>query len=101
MKFPGLNFSVDQERRVKSLIKELERNLVISNRISKQEVLDIQLSSHLLVMVNHTGLNGIPSSKLYDYLSLQCRIMDVNWDYDIVDETVLNLKTGYICNTPE
>ena len=64
-------------------------------------VLNIQLSSHLLVVVNHTGLKGIPSSKLYDYLSLQCRIMVVNRDDDIVDETVLNLTTGYICNTPE
>lgn len=99
MNFPGLAFSVEQDARVKDLITGYEKYFWISDRIKKEEVIKIQQQSHLLVMINHQGLKGIPSSKLYEYLSLKRHVLVVNGDNDIVDDTVRKANVGKVANS--
>lgn len=99
MSFPGLAYSKDQEKRVKSLIWGYEKYFWISDRITKDQVIEIQKKSHLLLMLNHKNLKGIPSSKLYEYLSLKRNILVVGGDDDIVDNTILTSEVGVVSNS--
>lgn len=99
--FPGLAFDKTQEKRVKEIIKDYEENFIITNRVPKEEVLIIQKQSDLLLMVSHKGIKGIPSSKLYEYIGLQKRVLLFPNDHDIIEETLNDVGNGIICDYQE
>ena len=99
--FPGLAFDKDQESRVQKYLKGFEGNYRITKRISRKEVLKIQLESDLLLMISHSKLKGIPSSKLYEYIGLEKPILLFPNDTDILEETLSNTGLGIICDTKE
>ena len=49
-------------------------------------------------MINHEGLKGIPSSKLYEYIALKKPVLLYKNDKDILEQTLLNAGLGIICN---
>ena len=63
------------------------------------EVLQIQQQSDLLLLLTHKGTKGIPSSKLYEYLSLQKPIVCFPSDFDIVEQTLKEIGIESIVNT--
>lgn len=99
VKFLGLDFDPIQSRRVKDLIKGYEKNYVITGRMPRADVLDQQRKAHLLLMVGHKGVKGIPSSKLYEYLALRKPILLCGSDKDILSETVGGYNLGVIADS--
>ncbi|MBI1838607.1 MAG: hypothetical protein HYR91_15185 [Flavobacteriia bacterium] len=96
--FPGLAFDKIQKKRVEEAFKGHEKNIFITERISKKEVLEIQQKSDLLLMFSHLNIKGIPSSKLYEYIGLKKPILLFPNDHDIIEETLLFCKLGIICS---
>lgn len=94
--FPGLAFDKVQEERILSLTTEIKDHVHIYPRLAKEDVIELQLSSDLLLMVTHQNLKGVPSSKLFEYFGLKKPILVVPGDNDIVDEYVSNTKSGFI-----
>jgi glycosyltransferase involved in cell wall biosynthesis len=97
--FSGLGYDKHQEMRVRNLLKGYEDHYIITNRIPKNKVLDIQKKSHILLMFPHNGIKGIPSSKLYEYLGLNKLIMLCPSDNDIIEQTLKETGIGIICNS--
>ena len=101
VQFPGLAYDPCQETRVKKLISGYESFFLITARIPKSDVLILQQNSDFLLMLTHIGKKGIPSSKLYEYLSIQRPIICFPSDDDIVAETIKDTGAGIIVDTEE
>lgn len=98
LRFPGLAFDPQQASRVEKATKEYSNHVSITNRIPKEEVIKIQQESDLLVMIAHSGIKGVPSSKLYEYLGLRKEILLYPNDHNIIEETLLDTELGIICD---
>jgi hypothetical protein len=96
--FPGAKFDQIQANRILKKMKKYEGNFFISDRIDKNTVLEMQGKSDLLLMLTHTNVKGIPSSKLYEYISLKKPILTFPSDNDIVEQTLNYIGNGIICN---
>ena len=59
----------------------------------------MQQQSDLLVMISHTGLKGIPSSKLYEYVGLKKPILLYPNDEDIIESVLKDSGLGIICDS--
>lgn len=94
LKFPGLAFDPVQKERIEKLTSKIKKFVLITDRIPKSEVLKIQSKSDLLLMLSHKGLKGVPSSKLYEYISFQKPILQVYPDDDIAQEILTKTKLG-------
>ena len=101
LNFPGLAFDPKQAKRIERLAKNIQEYVHITNRIPRKEVLELQEKSDLLVMISHTNLKGIPSSKLYEYISLEKPVLQYPNDQDIVSETLADTGLGIICSSEE
>lgn len=101
LRFPGILFLVEVAARVKSYMKDYEDMLIMTPRISRDEVLEIQAKAHLLLMVSHRDSKGIPSSKIYEYLGLGKPVMICPGDDDILNNTFKPYNLGSVANTPE
>jgi hypothetical protein len=101
IQFPGICYDPHQERRLKALIQGYESFFLLTPRIHKEEVIQLQQKADLLLMLTHIGQKGIPSSKLYEYLAIQKPILCFPSDHDIVAETLLNTGVGYVIDTED
>lgn len=100
LQFPGLAIDEQQKNRVTASAKALgiESQVHITARIPKAEILQKQKDAFALLMVGHKGLKGIPSSKLYEYLSLGKPIILFEPDGDILEEIIARYDWGFIVN---
>lgn len=101
LKFPGLAFDLSQEKRIKKIFKDVIKNINITKRIPRSEVLRIQKKSNLLLMFPHENLKGIPSSKLYEYIGLEKPVLLYPSDNDIIEKTLKDTNLGIICQNEE
>lgn len=101
IQFPGVCYDPNQEKRLKTLIQGYESFFLLTSRISKEEVIYLQQRADLLLMLTHKGQKGIPSSKLYEYLSLQNQILCFPSDHDIVAETLFKTGMGVVVDSEE
>jgi hypothetical protein len=99
--FPGLGYNKSQKTRVEECMKGYESYMIITDRIPKSEVIEIQQNSDLLLMISHKGIKGIPSSKMYEYIGLKKSILLYPNDHDIVEETLIDTGLGVICNNED
>ena len=99
LNFPGLAFDPEQSKRVKKIFFDLKENIIITQRLERKKVLKIQQESHLLLMISHENIKGIPSSKLYEYIGLKKPILLYPNDKDIIEKTLNKTNLGIICNT--
>ncbi len=99
--FPGVAFDPIQLKRIQKLIYGYEDFFYITNRVPKKEVLQLQQQSDLLLMLTHKGTKGVPSSKLYEYLSLQKPIVCYPSDLDIVEQILKEVGIESIVNTEQ
>lgn len=99
--FPGLAFNPKQTNRIRNLLSGYEQHYEITERMPFEEVINIQQKAHLMLMVPHTGIKGIPSSKLYEYLGLGKKVLLCPSDYDIIEQTLLDTDSGVILNKKE
>jgi len=96
--FPGLEYDNHQSARVSEIMKDYKDNIITTPRISKKETIALQSSAHLLLMIAHENVKGIPSSKLYEYIALGKPTIACPLDNDIIENTLKNYNLGYICN---
>jgi glycosyltransferase involved in cell wall biosynthesis len=101
MRFPGILFLKHVAERVRKLMKGYEDILIMTERISRNEVLELQAKAHLLIMVSHRGAIGIPSSKIYEYLGLGKPVLICPGDKDILDNTFSPYNLGEIAYNVE
>jgi hypothetical protein len=101
LSFPGLAFDPSQAQRVTQLTEAYSSHVSITERIPREEVIQLQQRSDLLLMIAHTGLKGIPSSKLYEYIGLNKPVLLYPSDFDIIEETLKDVGLGQICNSKE
>ncbi len=99
--FPGLAFDNEQKYRVEKLLLGFENHYWISGRIERKKVIQLQFKSHLLLMISHKGLKGIPSSKLYEYVGLKKPILLYPNDKDIIEKTLIETGLGVVCNSTD
>ena len=101
VQFLGLCYDPYQEERVKKIIKGYESYFVLTHRIAKNEVIVYQQNADLLLMLTHVGKKGIPSSKLYEYLSIQIPIICYPSDHDVVEETLIKTGIGILVDSED
>lgn len=94
--FPGLGYDKTQSHRVKKILKGYEQYYSITDRVPKQDVINIQLKSDLLLMVAHDNIKGIPSSKIFEYIGLRKPILLCPSDHDVLKQIVSSLNHGFI-----
>lgn len=101
LQFPGLAYDKKQEQRVRKGVNGFERDVSITERMSRKEVLEWQSKANLMLMFGHTGLKGISSSKLYEYVGLRKRVLLAGNDHDIMEEILNSTGLGIICDTAD
>ncbi|MFM7467014.1 MAG: glycosyltransferase, partial [Crocinitomicaceae bacterium] len=99
IQFPGLNDNPRQTKRVKKAMIGFEKNYTISDRLPRQEVIDLQLKADLMLMLSHENIKGIPSSKLYEYIGLNKAILLYPNDKDIIADTLIDTNLGFVVNS--
>jgi glycosyltransferase involved in cell wall biosynthesis len=100
LKFVGTGFDPKQKQRILKEANELNllEYIEITDRIPRMEVLNIQQQAHVLLMITHAGMKGVPSSKLYEYLAIGNPIVSFPADNDIVDKTLNDYNLGFVCH---
>lgn len=101
LQFPGILYLKDIAQRVQDFMIGYEDTLLLTERISREQVLEMQARAHLLLMVSHIGSKGSPSSKIYEYMGLGRPVLVCPGDEDILDETFTQYNLGFIANTSE
>lgn len=101
LQFPGLAYDKKQEARVKGLLAGADENVHISERMSKEEALQWQQRANLMLMFGHSGLKGISSSKIYDYIGLRKKVLLVCNDHDILEQLLVRSRLGIFADTEE
>jgi len=99
--FLGLNFEKQQADRVRELLKGLEPYYEITDRVEKKKALEIMSSAHVFLMFSHTGIKGVTSSKIFDYLAIGKPLILSPSDNEILEEIITTTHSGFICDTSE
>lgn len=101
LNFPGLLIDKTQANRVSKALQGYEQNYIITERVSRQEVLTLQEKSDLLVMVAHKNIKGVPSSKIFEYIGLRKPFIVCPGDGDILDDIARSCNLGNVLNSKE
>ena len=99
--FPGLAAIPSVSEKIKRLTKGFSDHVLITNRIPKEEVLIMQAKSHLLLMVGHDGINNIPSSKIYEYIGLEKKVLVCPTDNGVIESTLRDAGNGFFSKNIE
>ena len=98
---PGILFDQKQANRVLKNMKGYESHLFMTDRISKEEVIEIQKKSDLLVMIAHTNIKGVTSSKIFEYISLQRPFIVCPNDHDVLEEIAIKSGVGVVLDSQQ
>lgn len=88
-------------KRIDHAMKGYENYVVYTPRISKQDAIHIQSSSHLLLASAYGHVKGIPGSKLYEYIALNKKVLLCPGDADILESTLQQTGQLLLGNTEE
>lgn len=99
--FIGVKDEAPILQRITSQIGGVEHHFHFTSRIPKQEAIEIQSRSHLLLVCAHQNLKGIPGSKLYEYIALKKPVLIFPGDGDIIDNTLKETGQGIKCETEQ
>jgi len=78
-----------------------EGSILTTPRISRKEALQKMKSSHVLYYAGWKGWKGIYSGKIFEYLAAKRNILIAPGDDDVIDELVLETRSGKIANSVE
>ena len=96
--FIGTGYDVYQEMKIKALMEGFEKNLHITHRVPRKKVLEIQMRSHVLLLVAYGSVKGVTGTKTFDYLATHKPIILCPSDHDILARIITETKQGIICN---
>lgn len=97
--FPGLAFHTDQFERIKKIMNGYESFYECTGRTEKEQILEIETRSHLLLYPAWKGFNGIIPSKIYEYISSGTHTLVTPSDNGEVEKIILKSGCGTITNT--
>jgi glycosyltransferase involved in cell wall biosynthesis len=98
---PGLKFYEKQDRRLKNLLSGYEKYFTTTPRIPRNQVLEIEKKSHLLLHVAWEKHDGIVASKIYEYIGSGSSILVCPSDKGAIEAIVSDSKCGECLNTVE
>ena len=101
LKFPGAAFDPIQKKRIENAGTKILDRIEITERIPRADVLQLQADSDALLMLSHTDMKGIPSSKLYEYFPFKKPIVHYPNDFDIVESTLRETGLGFSTSSQE
>jgi glycosyltransferase involved in cell wall biosynthesis len=101
MLFPGLSFNKDQHERVANRLKGFEAYYECSPRSSKQNSLEVEVRSHILLYPAWKGFDGIIPSKIFEYNQSKTLVMITPTDHGEVEKIVMNSHSGICTNDVE
>jgi glycosyltransferase involved in cell wall biosynthesis len=99
--FIGTGYDIYQEMKIKSLMEGYEKNLHITHRVPRKKVIEVQMRSHLLLLVAYGNVKGVTGTKTFDYLATGKPIILCPSDNDILARIITETGQGIICNTEE
>lgn len=99
--FIGIKDEAPILQRIINQIGGVESHFHFTSRIPKQEAIEIQSRSHLLLVCAHQNLKGIPGSKLYEYIALKKPVLIFPGDGDIIDNTLRETGQGIQCESEQ
>ncbi len=99
LNFPGLLLLPKETERVRNKLIGFNNYFTITDRLPKQDVINLQKKSDLLLMVAHKGIKGIPSSKIFEYISLKKAFIVCPGDGDILEEIAHKSSLGFVLNS--
>ena len=99
--FIGTGYDIYQEMKIKSLMEGFEKNLHITHRVPRKKVIEVQMRSHVLLLVAYGNVKGVTGTKTFDYLATAKPIILCPTDNDILARIITETGQGIICNTEE
>jgi len=97
--FLGMGFDPIASKRVKAALVGYERYYTITGRISKNNVIETQIRSHLFLLIPPNNISGCTTSKIFEYFACNKNILLCPGDNDIEEELIRKTHTGFIANT--
>ena len=94
--FPGLAFFGEQESRIKNAMKGYEDFFSCSDRVPREEILQLEKQAHLLLHVAWQGYKGIIASKIYEYIASGTKIIVAPSDHGAIEQIVNNSQCGKV-----
>ncbi len=94
--FPGLAFFGDQESRIKKIMSGYENFFECSDRIPREEILELEKRAHILLHVAWQGYKGIIASKIYEYIASGTKILVCPSDDGAIEEIVNSSGCGEV-----
>ena len=101
LNFIGTGFDKAQEARIRKILGGLEENFTITKRLPRKKAIEMQLKSHVLLLMAYGKVKGAPGTKTFDYLGAGKHIILCPSDQDILEEIVSKSGLGFICNNEQ
>jgi glycosyltransferase involved in cell wall biosynthesis len=99
--FIGTGYDVYQEMKIKTLMEGFEKNLNITHRVPRKKVIEIQMRSHVLLLVAYGHVKGVAGTKTFDYLATGKPIILCPSDNDLLARIITETGQGIICNNED
>jgi glycosyltransferase involved in cell wall biosynthesis len=99
--FVGLKGQPKMLEKVLGLVKGYVKYFEFTFRLPKQEAINIQNNSSVLLICAYKNLKGIPGSKLYEFIALKKPVLICDSDGEIIEATLKDTGQAYIANTKE
>ena len=96
--FAGLAFDKKQTKRVLDLVKGFEKQVHILPWETQEAYSQIQTKMDLLLLFPYQGFKGIPTSKLFDYVSTAKNILLYKTDTDVMASILQDSGLGFVAN---
>jgi hypothetical protein len=96
LKFPGILIKKDVSEYLILEFEGVPVKLELSDRVSQQEILKMQIDADLMLMVAHENIKGIVGSKLYEYIGLKKPVLLCPTDEDELEATLKDVGLGII-----
>jgi glycosyltransferase involved in cell wall biosynthesis len=96
--FAGLGFDKKQTKRVIDLVKGYEKQVHILPWDTQEAYNQIQNQMDLLLLLPYQGFKGIPTSKLFDYVSTAKNILLYKSDADVMASILQDSGLGFVAN---
>lgn len=95
LRFQGITNDSRQLQRVLDELGDQTEHIVIGERVSKAEVIEIQQKADLLVMLSHENVKGNYSSKIFEYLACKRPIILFPGDNDVLEDLIEETQAGW------
>ncbi len=100
-RFLGTAYHPPSKERILLAANGIESNMDVTERISRQECLQFEADADAFIMMPYIGHKGIPGSKLYQYLGHNKPIILYPSDDDIIERTIKDANSGFVCRSEE